>query len=132
MGISHMEHLRKLLSNPLSEVKTKNPIKIEDAFYNIAKHLFNEYCIKNDTKIFRFAEVEFYYYLSGAILEQNKNVVTVIAQEAVNGSSIENAKENFEKERLNRKKDNQQKLIDFTKLEKDLAKSIKEMNAGSL
>lgn len=77
-------------------------------------------------------EVEFYYYLSGAILEQNKNVVTVIAQEAVNGSSIENAKENFEKERLNRKKDNQQKLIDFTKLEKDLAKSIKEMNAGSL
>ena len=62
MGISHMEHLRKLLSNPLSEVKTKNPIKIEDAFYNIAKHLFNEYCIKNDTKIFRFAEVEFYYY----------------------------------------------------------------------
>ncbi len=77
-------------------------------------------------------EVEFYYYLSGAILEQNKNIVTVIAQEAVNGSSIENAKENFEKERLNRKKDNQQKLIDFTKLEKDLAKSIKEMNAGSL
>jgi F-type H+-transporting ATPase subunit epsilon len=77
-------------------------------------------------------EVEFYYYLSGAILEQNKNIVTVIAQEAVNGSSIENAKANFEKERLNRKKDNQQKLIDFTKLEKDLAKSIKEMNAGSL
>ena len=77
-------------------------------------------------------EVEFYYYLSGAILEQNKNIVTVIAQEAVNGSSIENAKENFEKERLNRKKDNQQKLIDFTKLEKDLAKSIKEMHAGSL
>ena len=77
-------------------------------------------------------EVEFYYYLSGAILEQNKNIVTVIAQEAVNGSSIENAKENFEKERLNRKKDNQQKLIDFTKLEKDLSKSIKEMNAGSL
>lgn len=77
-------------------------------------------------------EVEFYYYLSGAILEQNKNIVTVIAQEAVNGSSIEDAKENFEKERLNRKKDNQQKLIDFTKLEKDLAKSIKEMNAGSL
>ena len=77
-------------------------------------------------------EVEFYYYLSGAILEQNKNIVTVIAQEAVNGSSIENAKENFEKERLNRKKDTQQKLIDFTKLEKDLAKSIKEMNAGSL
>ena len=77
-------------------------------------------------------EVEFYYYLSGAILEQNRNIVTVIAQEAVNGSSIENAKENFEKERLNRKKDNQQKLIDFTKLEKDLAKSIKEMKAGSL
>lgn len=50
MGILHMEHLRKLLSNPLSEVKTKNPINIEDAFYNIAKHLFNEYCIKNDTR----------------------------------------------------------------------------------
>lgn len=77
-------------------------------------------------------QTEFYYYLSGAILEQNKNIVTVIAQEAVNGSSIENAKANFENERIKRKKDNQQKLIDFTKLEKDLAKSIKEMKAGNL
>lgn len=57
-----MEYLRKLLSNPLSEVKAINLIDIEDEFYNIAQQLFNKYCIKNDTKTFRFAEIECYYY----------------------------------------------------------------------
>lgn len=77
-------------------------------------------------------EEAFFYYLSGAILEQNSNVITVIAQEATMGTTLEEAKKKFEVVRLERKKDNTRKLIDFTKMEKDLAKSIKEMKAGSL
>lgn len=75
---------------------------------------------------------EFYYYLSGAILEQNHNMVTVIAQEASIGKTLDEAKKNFKLLRIEQKKDNSRKLIDFTKMEKDLAKSIKEMKAGNL
>ncbi len=75
---------------------------------------------------------EFYFYLSGAILELNHNVITVIAQEASSGATLELAKKEFEKIRLHQKQENSRKLIDFTKMEKDLAKSIKEMKAGSL
>jgi F-type H+-transporting ATPase subunit epsilon len=77
-------------------------------------------------------EVESYYFLSGAILEQNHNVVTVIAQEAVFGNTLEEAKNNFNDMRKKLKEENRQKLIDFTKLEKELAKSIKESKAGNL
>lgn len=77
-------------------------------------------------------EVESFYYLSGAILEQNHNIITVIAQEASSGNSLEEAKKNFDDMRKKLKEENRQKLIDFTKLEKELAKSIKESRAGSL
>lgn len=77
-------------------------------------------------------EVESFFYLSGAILEQNHNIITVIAQEASSGNSIEEAKKNFDDMRKKLKEENRQKLIDFTKLEKELAKSIKESKAGSL
>lgn len=77
-------------------------------------------------------EEEAFYYLSGAILEQNNDVVTVIAQEASSGKTLDEAKNTFNKMRQNLKLENRQKLIDFTKLEKELAKSIKEMKAGSL
>lgn len=77
-------------------------------------------------------EVESFFYLSGAILEQNHNIITVIAQEASSGNSIEEAKKNFDDMRKKLKEENRQKLIDFTKLEKELAKSIKESRAGSL
>lgn len=77
-------------------------------------------------------EVESFFYLSGAILEQNHNIITVIAQEASSGNSLEEAKKNFDDMRKKLKEENRQKLIDFTKLEKELAKSIKESRAGSL
>lgn len=77
-------------------------------------------------------EEEYFYYLSGAILEQNNNIITVIAQEANHGKTLEEAKNNFKLMRAEQIQDNRRKLIDFTKLEKDLAKSIKEIKAGSL
>ncbi|MBQ8292194.1 MAG: ATP synthase F1 subunit epsilon [Bacilli bacterium] len=77
-------------------------------------------------------EEEYYFYLSGAILELSHNIITVIAQEASSGDTLELAKKEFEEIRLQEKRENRRKLIDFTKMEKDLAKSIKEMKAGSL
>ena len=49
---------------------------------------------------------EFFYYLSGAILEQKNNVVSVIAQEASSGNTIEDAKKKFLDNREKQKKDN--------------------------
>lgn len=77
-------------------------------------------------------ETESFYYMSGAILEQNHNIISVIAQEASSGDTLEVAKKNFIDNRQKLKEDNRQRLIDFTKLEKELAKSIKESKAGSL
>ena len=77
-------------------------------------------------------EIESFYYLSGAILELNHNIITVIAQEATSGNTLEDSKKNFEDVRQKIKEENHQRLIDFTKLEKELAKSIKESKAGSL
>lgn len=77
-------------------------------------------------------ETELFYYLSGAILEDKQNVVTVIAQEASSGNTLEEAKKAFNNMRQKVKNDNRQRLIDFTKMEKELAKSIKDSKAGSL
>ena len=77
-------------------------------------------------------ETELFYYLSGAILEDKQNVVTVIAQEASSGNTLEEAKKAFNDMRQKVKNDNRQRLIDFTKMEKELAKSIKDSKAGSL
>ena len=77
-------------------------------------------------------ETELFYYLSGAILEDKQNVVTVIAQEASSGNTLEEAKKTFNNMRQKVKNDNRQRLIDFTKMEKELAKSIKDSKAGSL
>ncbi len=77
-------------------------------------------------------EIESFYYMSGAILELNNNIVSVIAQEATSGDTVEESKKNFSDMRKKLKEENRQRLIDFTKLEKELAKSIKESKAGSL
>ena len=77
-------------------------------------------------------EIESFYYMSGAILEQNHNIVSVIAQEATSGDTVDDSKKNFMELRKKLKEENRQRLIDFTKLEKELAKSIKESKAGSL
>ena len=75
---------------------------------------------------------DYYYMVEGAIIEYQKNVVNVIAQEINYGDTLESAKENFDKMREHQRKENKRKLIDFTKLERDLAKNIKEINASKL
>jgi F0F1-type ATP synthase epsilon subunit len=59
-------------------------------------------------------------------------VVNIIAGEINYGDTLEQAKANFDKMRENQRQENNRKLIDFTKLERDLAKNIKEINASKL
>ena len=75
---------------------------------------------------------EYFYMVEGAIVEYQNNVVNIIAGEINYGESIELAMENFNKMRENQRLENNRKLIDFTKLERDLAKNIREINASKL
>jgi F-type H+-transporting ATPase subunit epsilon len=75
---------------------------------------------------------EYFYMVEGAIVEYQNNVVNIIAGEINYGESLELATENFNKMRENQRLENNRKLIDFTKLERDLAKNIKEINASKL
>ena len=70
-----MEKLRTTLLNPLSGLKSREFKDVENEFSKIAKSLFCNYCIKTDTKIFRFAEIEFYYYKKD-LWDQEWNRVT--------------------------------------------------------
>ncbi len=58
------EELRKKLTNPLQGLDEKNDkfVEVQNKFKGIAKKLFDNYGIKCGNKIFRFAEIEFYYY----------------------------------------------------------------------
>jgi F-type H+-transporting ATPase subunit epsilon len=77
-------------------------------------------------------EQEYYYIVEGGIVEYQNNVVNIIAGEINYGETLEQAKANFDKMRENQRQENNRKLIDFTKLERDLAKNIKEINASKL
>ena len=77
-------------------------------------------------------DVEYFYMVEGAIIEYQNNIVNVIASEINYGDTLELATSNFNKMRENQRLENNRKLIDFTKLERDLAKNIKEINASKL
>lgn len=77
-------------------------------------------------------DVEYFYMVEGAIIEYQNNIVNVIAGEINYGDTLELATSNFNKMRENQRLENNRKLIDFTKLERDLAKNIKEINASKL
>lgn len=70
-----MEQLKERLTNPLSGFKSRDHKGIESVFSEIANCLICDYCIKTDTKIFRFAEIEFYYFKRGE-WDQEWNSVT--------------------------------------------------------
>lgn len=60
-----MEKLIEKLTNPFSELNQNNPndlIFFQNTCSNIARDLFNKYCIKCGNRTFYFAEVEFYYF----------------------------------------------------------------------
>lgn len=58
-----MNNLKSLLTNPLDGLRQNDEVALIQAkFENLARRLFEEYGINCGTKIYRFAEIEFYYY----------------------------------------------------------------------
>lgn len=75
---------------------------------------------------------EYYYKLSSGLLEHSNNVITVIAQEIGCGDTLENAINDLENIRKIQKEKNYHSTMDYAKIERDLAKNIKEIKASKL
>ena len=83
-------------------------------------------------KVCREANVEFYYVLINALLEFSNNNATILAQEAINGETLEAARKELERVRKERIEQIKQSNTDYTKLEQDLRKNIRASKAGRL
>lgn len=83
-------------------------------------------------KIKREADVEFYYVLINALLEFSNNNATILAQEAINGETLESARKELERVRTERIEQIKRSNLDYTKLEQDLRKNIRRSKAGRL
>lgn len=75
---------------------------------------------------------EFYYVIIGGLLEQSNNIVSVIAQEVGQGETLELAQKNLEEIHILQKQKNHKDTMDFTEMEKELAKNLKEIKASEL
>ena len=76
----------EFLEKPFGGFKEGEVEKFQDKCLEIATTLFNEYGIKCGEKIFRFAEIEFYYYEKGK-WEEDWNKVTY-ARDGYNGGDL--------------------------------------------
>lgn len=63
--INSLKDLEKILTHPLAGISKNNVVDIQNKFKYIAESLFANFVIQCGEKIFRFAELEFYYYKSG-------------------------------------------------------------------
>lgn len=72
---------------------------------------------------------EKFVVITGGVLDNNKNVIIIVAQEGAIGSSLEEATNVLNKIRAERLKMNKEKLVDFAEAELELAKAIKEANS---
>ena len=63
--INSLEDLEKILTHPLAGISKNNVVDIQNKFKYIAESLFANFVIQCGEKIFRFAEIEFYYYKTG-------------------------------------------------------------------
>lgn len=75
---------------------------------------------------------EFYYVIVGGLLEQSNNIVSVIAQEVGKGETLELAREDLKKSHEQQKEKNYKDTMDFTEMEKELAKNLKEAKASQI
>ena len=83
-------------------------------------------------KITKEANEEFYYVLINSLLEFSNNNATILAQEAINGETLESARKELERVRTERIEQIKQSNTDYTKLEQDLRKNIRASKAGRL
>lgn len=79
-----------------------------------------------------FENTEYYYTLVSGLLEQSNNIVSVIAQEIGKGETLEDAKNDLKRIREEQKEKNYLATMDYAKIERDLAKNIKEIKASKL
>lgn len=75
---------------------------------------------------------EIYHVVCGGLLEFSDNTVTVIAQETVDGKTIEEARNKLEEIRASQKEANRVFAMDFSKMERELALNLKEIQASKL
>lgn len=75
---------------------------------------------------------EEYFILVNALLEFSNEVANILAHEAINGETKEDALNKLNELRKSRIEKNKKASADYTKLENDLKKNIKESKAGSI
>lgn len=80
--------------------------------------------VQNDREIF--------HIISGGLLEYSNNIATIISQEAVEGNTIEDAKNKLNQLRKQIKEKNYKQIIDFSEMERELALNLKEIQASKL
>lgn len=75
---------------------------------------------------------EVYHVVSGGLLEFSDNIATVIAQETVEGKTMDDAQSKLIELRKQQKEDNRKRAMDFSEMEKELALNLKEIQASKL
>jgi F-type H+-transporting ATPase subunit epsilon len=73
-----------------------------------------------------------YHVIIGGVLEQQNNIITIIAQEAHIGITEKSAFEHLLEGREIAKKEHIQRKVDYTKAERELKENIKRIGAGKL
>lgn len=75
---------------------------------------------------------EHFFFVESAIIEFRNNIANIMAQTAIEGSSIENVVEAYNDYHARIAAENKKQKMDYTILERDLQKSVKEAKAGHL
>lgn len=73
-----------------------------------------------------------YTVIINGVVEHQKNIINVIAQEAHVGMSRESAMDHLDTVRKERMEENKRRNIDFAKAERELKKNVKSAQAGKL
>lgn len=75
---------------------------------------------------------EIYHLISGGLLEFSQDTATVIAQETVEGKTLEEAKQALQRLRNTQKETNRKGAMDFSEMERELALNLKQIQASKL
>lgn len=75
---------------------------------------------------------ELYTVIINGVVENNNNIINVIAQEAHVGLSKDSALDHLNTVREERIKENKRRNVDFAKAERELKKNVKDARAGNL
>lgn len=73
---------------------------------------------------------EQFFFVESVIVEFRNNVANIMAQTALEGTSFEDVLSKYKQHKDDVQKENKKQKVDYTKIERDLQKSIKEAKAG--